>query len=601
MRFCRTFSCLVMLLALHMVNAQVADDCVNAIPICSNTPVNGGTTGYGTDDFNNASNSGCLEPTLSGFIESNSAWYRFRTGASGQLGFNIGFDTSEDWDFALYRASDCSVLGDPVRCNFFDNSDEDAFMGVGEDPSGNTNNVQYEDWIQVTAGEDYYLLINNFSNSNSGFSIQFSGSIFTTNPNDALDCSIVNNLLGAPVAACDNETVTLDATTIGALGYAWYQDTGTGYMLIPGETAATLAVSSSAMYRVQVTMPAPPNIISEVQVAFSIAPTASPVANEVLCEANGLFDLTQKEAEALGLQDPATHMVSYYSSLADAVSGMNALPKQHTLIVGSEMIYIRVSSLENPHCFDASEQFTIDAVATPVLTFDDSVFMCENTGAVTIGEMTPDPQYTYSWDTGETTASILVTQPGTYTLTVTNTASGAACTESRAIQVIFSETPAISEVIIDDLQPGNTVEIRTASVGEYEYQLDVGPFQLSNVFREILPGLHTLTINDLNGCGSVSEQIVVVGFSTFFTPNGDGANDYWHITGIETLEEPVVQIFDRYGKLLAEMDDSYLGWDGIYNGSPLPATDYWFQLSFLTNEDQRVVAKYVNNHFSLLR
>ncbi len=595
------FLCFFMMLGLSEVSAQVADDCLNAIPICSNTPVNGGTSGYGTDDFGGAPNSGCLEPTITGFIESNSAWYRFRAGAAGELGFNIGFDSSEDWDFALYRASDCATLGDPIRCNFFDNGDEDTYMGVGEDPTGNSTNVQYEDWIQVTAGEDYYLLINNFSNSNSGFSIQFSGQIFETNPNDALDCSIINNLLGAPIAACDNETILLDATTTGALGYTWYSDTGSGYQVLAGETAATLSLTTSAMYRVQVAMPAPPNIISEVQVAFSIAPTTDAIVDEAVCVESGIYDLNQKDMEALGTQDPLTHVVSYHSSLADANNGINALPKQYSVSSGTETIYVRVSSLQNPRCFDASEQFTLEGVITPELTFDDTIFICENTTGEAIGELFPNAQYTYTWDTGETTPSILVTQSGQYTLTVINTTSGLNCTASRTVNVIVSEVPVISDVLIDDLQTVNTIEIVNEVEGNFEYQLDVGPFQLSSVFTEVSPGMHTVTINDLNGCGSISETIIVVGFATFFTPNGDGANDFWHVLGIETLQEPVVQIYDRFGKLLIVMEEDYLGWDGTYNGAPVPASDYWFKVSYLNTNDQRVEAKYVNNHFSLRR
>lgn len=119
-----------------LARAQVASDCGNAIPICNNTPTNAGTYGFGSDDFNGAAVSGCLEQTLDGATESNSAWYRFRTGASGRLGFNIGIDTEEDWDFALYKTDDCNTLGDPVRCIFFDNQDTNAFVGVGEDPTG---------------------------------------------------------------------------------------------------------------------------------------------------------------------------------------------------------------------------------------------------------------------------------------------------------------------------------------------------------------------------------------------------------------------------------------------------------------------------------
>ncbi|NNG11403.1 MAG: T9SS type B sorting domain-containing protein, partial [Arenibacter sp.] len=559
MRLKTAISCFLMIMAIQTVLAQVANDCINAIPICNNTPVNGGTSGYGVDDFNNAAASGCLEPTVTGFIESNSAWYRFRTGASGQLGFNIGFDTMEDWDFALYRAADCTTLGDPIRCNFFDNSDEDAFMGVGEDPTGNTTNVQYEDWIQVTAGEDYYLLINNFSNSNSGFSIQFSGQIFETNPLDALDCSIINNLLGAPLAACDNQNVVLDATSVNAVGYTWYSDVGMGYQILAGETAATLNVTTSAMYRVLVTTSVPPNIISEVQVAFSVAPTTDPVVDEAICSETGVFDLGLKDNEALGAQDPNLFLVSYHSSLADATNGSNALPKQYSIVTGTEIIYIRVSSVENPNCFDASEQFNLQSISTPVLTFSDAVFICENTSGVPIGELFPNAQYTYSWDSGEITSSIMVTQPGDYTLTATNTSAGLMCTSTRTVTVVVSETPAITDVIINDLQASNTVEIVTDVVGLFEYQLDTGPYQASPVFNEVTPGMHTVTINDLNGCGSVSQTITVVGFATFFTPNGDGANDYWHIFGIETLQDPVVVIYDRYGKLLSQLDENNLG------------------------------------------
>ena len=232
--------------------SQVSPDCITAIPICNNTPISGGVQGYGQNDFGGVDESGCLEQTLSGYIESNSAWYRFRTGASGQLGFNIGFDPSEDWDFALYRASDCGALGEPVRCNFFDNRDEEVYMGVGENPSGNSTTYLYEPWLEVSEGEEYVLLINTFSNSNSGFSIQFSGEIFVQHPDDALDCSIVDNLLGPPVAACEGDPVELDATTADATGYEWFVDTGTGFVPIPGETAPVYMAENTALYQVRV-------------------------------------------------------------------------------------------------------------------------------------------------------------------------------------------------------------------------------------------------------------------------------------------------------------------------------------------------------------
>ncbi|NAS11093.1 T9SS type B sorting domain-containing protein [Poritiphilus flavus] len=584
----------------HCLSAQISVDCGNAVPICSNTPVNGGTQGYGIDDFNGALSSGCLEQTVTGAIESNSAWYRFRTGASGQLGFNIGFDTSEDWDFALYRASDCNNLGDPVRCNFFDNQDQEAFMGVGEDPSGNTNSYLYEDWLQVTAGEDYYLFINNFSNSNSGFSIQFSGQIFETNPHDALDCSIINNLLGPPLAACDSETVILDATTTGAISYSWYNDLGSGYQLISGQTSATLHVTQSAMYRVEI-VTSGANIISDVQVAFTTAPITFALNDEVVCSDITNFDLSTKDAEALGTQSSSEYVVSYHSSSADATSGLNALTVDHLVNPGSETIFVRTTSSANPNCFDASTSFQLTVVETPPIDFQTEVFICEASNGVAIGPASSNPHFSYLWDTGETTSSIFVSQAGTYSLTITNNQAGLSCTTDADITLVVSETPRISEVIIDDLQADNRVEILTDVVGEFEYRLDNGEYQPSNVFTNVAPGMHSVSINDLGGCGTVTETITVVGFPKFFTPNGDGSNDEWNIVGMSTLENPVVQVFDRYGKLLKQFTGDSPGWDGTFLGRQLPATDYWFKLTYTDMNGQVVEAKYLSNHFSLRR
>ena len=55
-----------------------------------------------------------------------------------------------------------------------------------------------------------------------------------------------------------------------------------------------------------------------------------------------------------------------------------------------------------------------------------------------------------------------------------------------------------------------------------------------------------------------------------------------------------IYIFDRYGKLLKELDPLGLGWDGTYIGYPLPSTDYWFRVQL---EDGREF----KSHFSLVR
>lgn len=135
----------------------------------------------------------------------------------------------------------------------------------------------------------------------------------------------------------------------------------------------------------------------------------------------------------------------------------------------------------------------------------------------------------------------------------------------------------------------------------FEFRLDDLPFQEGNTFYQVTPGSHAVTVNDPNGCGMVSETVVVVGFPKFFTPNSDGSNDYWQIEGIELLNSPLIHIFDRYGKLLVELDQNSRGWDGLINGKPLPESDYWFRLTYNDANGNLTEAKFVNNHFSLKR
>lgn len=592
---------LFFILVASFLNAQVSNDCANAVPICANTPINGGTNGFGVDDFNGATSSGCLEATPSGAIESNSSWYRFRTNTTGQFGFNIGHDALEDWDFALYLASDCNNLGEPIRCNFFDNRNENQYIGVGVDPTGNADSLQYEDWVTVEPGQDYYLLINNFTSSDAGFSIQFTGAIFQSNPNNALDCSIISNLLGAPISACENDNVILDATTPDAISYSWYRDIGSGFQLISSQSGPTLTINLSAQYRVEV-VTSTTTIVSDVQVAFSKVPIAEPVEDEVVCtSADVPYDLSVKDAEALGTQDSNRFAVSYYSSLSDAQAGINELPKSYPKLEGTETIYVRVSALENPNCYDASQSFELTGIAAPLLGIDQQIFLCQGASTATIGEATLNPNYTYSWNTGETTPLITVSEPGVYVLTATTSQGSVYCVRTKTIEVIISSSPEISSVTIDEFGFSNTVIISTDVDGDFEYRLDNGAFQAEEIFEDVLPGNHTIYMRDTRGCGVVIEEIAVVGYFAYFSPNGDGINDSWRIEGMEYLNEPIVSIYDRYGKLIKQLNSSDSSWDGTFSGQQLPESDYWFKLSYVDDDGTRQVDKFLQKHFALHR
>lgn len=212
--------------------------------------------------------------------------------------------------------------------------------------------------------------------------------------------------------------------------------------------------------------------------------------------------------------------------------------------------------------------------------------------------------------------TVLATGPGETELVVTSPNSGRYFVEIETfagviinddILITFFGAPLLDEVlIIEDLSDNNIIEIVVAGNSDYEYALNGGPFQDDRVFRDVPPGLNTVVINDKNGCGTTGLlPFLVVGYPKFFTPNGDGIHDFWNVLGIETLTNPVVFIFDRYGKLLKQLDSNTIGWDGTFNGRPMPSSDYWFRMDFSRQESDIVqdiaVARTLRTHFTLKR
>ncbi|MCF6182005.1 T9SS type B sorting domain-containing protein, partial [Lutibacter sp.] len=99
---------------------------------------------------------------------------------------------------------------------------------------------------------------------------------------------------------------------------------------------------------------------------------------------------------------------------------------------------------------------------------------------------------------------------------------------------------------------------------------------------------------------SVAVDVSVIGYPKFFTPNNDGFNDYWNVIGVNSNFYPnsLIYIYDRFGKLIIKVDPTTQGWDGYFNGTHLPSSDYWFTVELIDSKGSRKIRK---GHFSLIR
>ncbi|WP_281542710.1 T9SS type B sorting domain-containing protein [Maribacter aestuarii] len=250
----------------------------------------------------------------------------------------------------------------------------------------------------------------------------------------------------------------------------------------------------------------------------------------------------------------------------------------------------------------------------PEIDFPDEIGICLNEDSTTI--TATDVAEGYRWfrlgpGNSETlissTAEVNLSEPGQYIYEAYNTVSQSGgtveCPTSKEFTVVVSESPTIDNIRVSEEVSGIRIETVVSGVGSYEYALDdiSGPYQDSNVFRNIARGTHTVYVRDKNGCGideeTVVQDLTLEGFPKFFTPNGDGVNDYWQfIPPVATGEINVliIQIFDRYGKFLAQVEPTSQGWSGRLNGRLLPASDYWFRAISTDNKE-------IKGYFSLKR
>jgi len=343
-------------------------------------------------------------------------------------------------------------------------------------------------------------------------------------------------------------------------------------------------------------------------------PKVYPIENIPTCDKensnDGFFEFDTSAIERKLLADQKNLEIHYYDNSGNELSS----PLPNPFISTTQTITVAIKNPKNRDCA-VTTSFDLIVNKLPEFEVNSPQVLCLTTSqnpiilAPNIENLDPT-LFEYYWH--NTNGDLISTNfeyeaftPGIYYITLTKK-DGLFCSRTKEIVVEPSEIANLSIIdieIIDDSK-NNTIEIKTDNLGtgDYEFSLDEQDFSYQDepFFQNVSAGIHTLYIRDKKNCGIKSMQVSVVGFLNFFTPNNDGFNDTWKVFGVNEHFYSIIKIniFDRFGKLIHQINPQDKGWDGTFNGKQLPSSDYWFS-AYLVDSQGNIRSK--NGHFSLVR
>ncbi|MGL5891369.1 MAG: gliding motility-associated C-terminal domain-containing protein, partial [Bacteroidia bacterium] len=178
----------------------------------------------------------------------------------------------------------------------------------------------------------------------------------------------------------------------------------------------------------------------------------------------------------------------------------------------------------------------------------------------------------WNWNTGATSQQITVSNPGTYSVSVTVLN----CTTADTVAVAYAPQPelgppvtlcTVQQVTLNpgNFQPGTNF---TWNTGETTPSITVNQSGTYSVSVQIA---HCLLNDSVEITGIPGEGAVYI--PNTFTPNRDGINEQFFVAGND-ISDFHMKIFNRWGQLVFESYDVTNGWNGTFGNNIVQEDTY---------------------------
>lgn len=496
-------------------------DCDSAVILCDKSPFSVGFLAGVGDMPNEIGDVSCASNSCP-FEESSSTWYKWTCQDAGPLAFTLTpQNPSDDLDFVLFELPNglddctnkqdlrCMASGENVGAPFAEwapctgqtglsLADPDNSETCGCQP-GNNNFAQA---VNMVAGRSYALVINNFSQSGAGFSIEFDQS-----PGTGTFEGPEANFIFGPEVACVGETVTYtDASSfIGLIeGYEW--DFGMG--------AVPRTASGPGPHDVTYDTPGLKPVLLEVTSDRGCVVTRIELATEVICcEDHFTVDADISDVDCPDSTDGAIDLTvmndyapyGYTWSNGPNTEDLNNLPPGvYTVTVTDEAT--------------CEDEFSFTVASPPPFSFDTLVVMptCNGgtDGAVTLVVNGGTPPYAFNFENAGFTPNNTLSNisQGDYTVVVRDD-NGCEFTQVLAVRELELQLDPTVQTITQpscfSFSDGSIVIAINNGLPPYEYDFNDGNgFTPNNTLTNIPAGTYLVNVLDANLCAGFFELVV---------------------------------------------------------------------------------------------
>lgn len=347
--------------------------------------------------------------------------------------------------------------------------------------------------------------------------------------------------LGNDTTICQGEQVTLDA-----------QQPFSTYLWSTGATTLSIIASAAGTYSVVVTNSCG-SVSDSVTLTVMQPPTVNLGSDQTICAGT----TTTLIPAFTGASSLLWHDGSTGSTMTTGSAGV------HWLIVSNM-------------CGSATDSVAISVFLLPVTDLGPDRDIC-SMDTLTL-DATGSNVQSYLWDDGSQSPSRLITQAGSYSVTVSN-----ACGSDTDVVVITERTPPQVNLGYDTILCWGETLFLDANQANVSYAWSTGSTQAA--IQVTQPGTYGVTLTDDIGCDA-EDQIRVdyhcdalIQVPTGFSPNAEPPNDAFMVYGNEPPSFHI-RIYNRWGEMIFESDDFHFQWYGDADGHHQPIGTYVYVIRY---------------------